>query len=144
MKEVRHSMDEVFQQKLGSHSLDPPMHIWEKIQQKRNWQYRLWLRIKRQWPWIVIALLSTGLLGLLLWQKAQSGEEIEIDALPIPMQPVAFQDQWEETIPPVHSLEQSFPQVPRVEPVKQAQEPFLITGCPKLFLPSLLLLNGKN
>ena len=83
MNEVRHSMDDLFLEKLGNHAVDPPMHIWEKIREKRSWRYRFWLQAKRRWYLVVVALLGLAL-AVLFWPKTQPAETIEIDSLPIP------------------------------------------------------------
>ena len=85
MNDVRHSMDDLFRQKLGDLSTDPPMHIWEKIREKRNWWYRFQLKASRSWPLVGIALLVTAGLTILCWNRMQINKGMQLDSLPIPM-----------------------------------------------------------
>lgn len=83
-----HPLDEVFHGKLGDSALNPPMHLWEQIDRKRNWQHKLLNQIKLRKP--ISTLLAIAALTGICWGVWLSQNQ-EIQAFPIPVSVALFQ-----------------------------------------------------
>ncbi len=114
MKELRNSMDDVFKQKLEGFSLEPPMHIWEQIQQKRNWRYKLWLHSKRRWP--LLLLLALTLAGAGYYFSRTATGEIQLHSWPIPSQSVQQEQKKAAVVPASNDLTVSTPSENTIAP----------------------------
>ena len=102
-QEPINEFDQYFQERLLNHSYDPPMHLWDRIDQKRNTRYKLLLQLKRRWPLFVMAFMM-----LSVWlQDDFIALEREIKSLPIPLQADFSTDlkQVEKSTSPVHGAE---------------------------------------
>ncbi|HMQ47210.1 MAG TPA: hypothetical protein PKA00_06780 [Saprospiraceae bacterium] len=83
-----HPLDEVFHGKLGDSALNPPMHLWEQIDQKRNWQHKVLNQIKLRKP--ISTLLAVAALTGICW-VVWLAQNQEIQAFPIPVSVALFQ-----------------------------------------------------
>ncbi len=74
MNENRHPIDDLFRDGLEHAAMEPPMHVWERIDQKRTPVYKLVNNFKQNSRWYlsvaaVLALLSSAAFVLLLDEK---------------------------------------------------------------------------
>ncbi|GJM33064.1 MAG: hypothetical protein DHS20C18_20650 [Saprospiraceae bacterium] len=76
---ARNPIDAIFKDKLAHHSTEPPMHLWEKIDQKRSKRDRNVLYFRS--TLVGLALLTTAAISLFLIRQNQ---ETTIQFLPIP------------------------------------------------------------
>lgn len=76
-------IDEIFKDRLDGVQMDPPMHIWNAIVQKRNSKYLFWLGVKRNWM-LISSIGLVALLGAVAYFSALSSF-VEIQSLPIPL-----------------------------------------------------------
>ncbi|MCR9287016.1 MAG: hypothetical protein NXI23_06450 [Bacteroidetes bacterium] len=77
-----HSTDRIFQEKLGDYASDAPMHIWDRIDQKRSPKRRAWILFRRNWGMAFLVLLLIGSAGYFMVEnqnsnKALSDQEIK-------------------------------------------------------------------
>ncbi len=75
----RHPIDEVFRDKLAQYSTESPMHLWEKIDQKRSQRKRRGLYFR------VLAGLGVLLVTFALIWTNFSADQYTLNALPIPL-----------------------------------------------------------
>ena len=61
-----HPIDDLFNRKLSDFSSEPPMHLWEKIDQKRDWKYKLLNQIRLHKQSFLV--VSSLLLLICAWQ----------------------------------------------------------------------------
>ncbi|MCB9302197.1 MAG: hypothetical protein H6566_16240 [Lewinellaceae bacterium] len=56
-------LDEAFRKKLRDFAPEPPMHLWEQIEQERNWRHRFLNKARQHQPLVVLggAILLVGL-----------------------------------------------------------------------------------
>lgn len=76
-----HPLDDAFREKLQGLSTETPLHLWEQIDQKRNWKYRFLNRVRQYSPFATV-LASVAIAGgaLLLWNNQQP----TLTAFPVP------------------------------------------------------------
>ena len=65
-----HSTDRIFQEKLGDYASDAPMHIWDRIDQKRSPKRRAWILFRRNWGMAFLVLLLIGSAGYFMVENA--------------------------------------------------------------------------
>lgn len=75
-----HPLDEAFRLKLEAREVDPPLHLWEAIEKKRNTKHRLINRLRLRLPMYAITFLtfSSGMFYFFL------STSIPLDSFPIP------------------------------------------------------------
>ena len=61
-----HPIDDLFNRKLSEYSSEPPMHLWDKIDQKRDWKHKLLNQIRLHKQSLLV--VSSLLLLLCAWQ----------------------------------------------------------------------------
>ena len=67
-----HPLDEAFRDKLQGLTTETPMHLWEQIDQKRNWKHRFLNQIRQYRPFAsVLASMAAAGVALLLWNNQQ-------------------------------------------------------------------------
>ncbi|MEQ8705964.1 MAG: hypothetical protein RIC19_18690 [Phaeodactylibacter sp.] len=67
-----HPLDEAFRDKLQGLTTETPMHLWEQIDQKRNWKHRFLNQIRQHRPFAtVLASVAAAGVALLLWNHQQ-------------------------------------------------------------------------
>jgi hypothetical protein len=67
-----HPLDDAFRDKLQGLTTETPMHLWEQIDQKRNWKHRFLNQIRHYRPFAtVLASIAAAGVALLLWNNQQ-------------------------------------------------------------------------
>ncbi len=76
-----HPLDDAFREKLQGLNTETPLHLWEQIDQKRNWKYRFVNQVRQHRPFATV-LASVAIAGgaLLLWNNQQPA----LTAFPVP------------------------------------------------------------
>ncbi|KGE87822.1 MAG: hypothetical protein ACE362_27555 [Phaeodactylibacter xiamenensis] len=68
----QHPLDDAFRDKLQDLTTETPMHLWEQIDQKRNWKHRFLNQIRHYRPFAtVLASMAAAGVALLLWNNQQ-------------------------------------------------------------------------
>ncbi|WP_421946874.1 hypothetical protein [Phaeodactylibacter xiamenensis] len=68
----QHPLDDAFRDKLQGLTTETPMHLWEQIDQKRNWKHRFLNQIRHYRPFAtVLASMAAAGVALLLWNNQQ-------------------------------------------------------------------------
>ncbi|MCI5084203.1 MAG: hypothetical protein MRY78_21055 [Saprospiraceae bacterium] len=78
----RHPVDHIFQDKLAGYEVDAPMHLWDRIDQQRDWKHKLRNHFRLQWARYAVGI---GVLASLLLTASLLNQP-EIDHFPIPME----------------------------------------------------------
>jgi hypothetical protein len=67
-----HPLDEAFRGRLQGLTTETPMHLWEQIDQKRNWKHRFLNQVRQYRPFatVLASVVATGV-ALLLWNNQQ-------------------------------------------------------------------------
>lgn len=111
-------LDEAFRKKLRDFGPEAPMHLWEQIEQKRNWRRRALNKARRQRYVLVLAgvLLVTGV-SWLDWL----GRQQPLQSFPIPMAaaPVAGLLPAEEPSPEIPPAQNTLSLLPPASPVSK-------------------------
>jgi hypothetical protein len=78
----QHPIDEVFRRKLEDHASEAPMHLWAKIDAKRNWKHKLYNQLRLRWFPIVAGagFVTLALIGLFNYNFSTNKD---IQSLPI-------------------------------------------------------------
>lgn len=67
MKQFNHT-DKIFSDKLNNYSAETPMHLWDAIDEKRTWQHKAALLLKRKGGFALGILMLFALSGWMLMQ----------------------------------------------------------------------------
>lgn len=99
MNESRHPIDDLFKDGLEHYQLEPPMHVWDRIDQKRTPVYKLTNNFKQNYRWYLsvlaglavmsstaVMLLSDGNNGNIPVNAQGSGELATTQNTPLPSQ----------------------------------------------------------
>ena len=68
--------DQIFRKSLGDYASEPPMHIWERIDQKRSPRHRAWMLFRRNWGVAMLALLLVGTVSF--WMLDEGHEDLQL------------------------------------------------------------------
>lgn len=63
MNESRHPIDDLFKDGLEHYQLEPPMHVWERIDQKRTPVYKLTNNFKQNYRWYLSVLAGLAVMS---------------------------------------------------------------------------------
>lgn len=74
MNENRHPIDDLFRDGLNQHSMEPPMHVWERIDQTRTPVYKLANNFKQNARWYMSVAVGLVLLSSAAIMILKDGE----------------------------------------------------------------------
>ncbi|MCH2082894.1 MAG: hypothetical protein MK226_10930 [Saprospiraceae bacterium] len=78
----RHPTDKAFSERLEHYSLEPPMDIWNRIDQKRDWRHKLSNHLRLKW---LVYTVSTFAICLVTLVSLFSDLSKSINHFPIPL-----------------------------------------------------------
>lgn len=74
--------DQIFREKLGDYASDAPMHLWDRIDQKRSTRRRAGLLFRRNWGAAILVLFMLGTAAYLWNEQGETeGEIVQNDVL---------------------------------------------------------------
>lgn len=134
MNENRHPIDDLFRDGLDQHSVEPPMHVWERIDQTRTPVYKLINNFKQHSSWylsVAAGLVFMSAAAIMFLSDDADGNLVNGEAtLPAVNQT--------EIVAELPSAEQSAPVLTNEENLDQ-ETPASITNTASLSLPPALV-----
>lgn len=113
----QHPIDDIFSRKLnGGHPLGAPMHLWEAIDEQRDWKHKLLNQVRLRW--LPLSLTASGLTVATLFLIVNYSIQPEISHFPIPLNGAIMADHTtsQEEIQQITNLEEP----PMIVPPKKS------------------------